>query len=567
MLHNKGKNIEFIDTKRKLNLQMLEKDYPKEYNECIEDFKKHWESKGYFNGEKIGVFQRKENKIEYYHTDYQTMRFVYNFLRHRVDLPNDVLNSSLGIHIIIRDDVNYLITKRMNNAEGEQANNLYQLSTSEGVVFNDMVVSKEKNIDLIQYLIERSVEEELGIQLKEGEYKYIGYSEVDNRPFIVYEVGVENLRKLLEGRTESIDSLEGMVDILGWELVNEKALFDTKNKQLTDSYRMYLDYLNKSKSTFDLKKVRGGVMITNLNEYVIYATSSDKRIVCYVATQLSYTEFMTYLDILYSGAKGAHTFTREFDKGTFTLNSLDHSFRVINKDIDNAATHIYIDYRSITGIMTDGEREYTFIPYYFHPVFNMSHHFNYILHTLDRETFTSHIHTFLSNDKQQDHPVIKVFIDIVDDISNGSHVSSVLRLNEFVNLLTHDNSKGPRTLVNTSKHTMIAYRGNVYGRKHELVLVFKQLGGGDVLDVYITEFSKGGRTRTLTYSISFENYQQVQVYDKRFAYIQRVDKRPTGTNEALNRIKNANVGEEYVLNMAFYFKHQSRKYEEAGKLD
>lgn len=248
MLNNKGENIEFKDSKGKLTLRMLEERYPKEYLECIEDFNKHWESKGYYNGNKIGVSQLKGNRLKYYQTDYKTMRFIYNFLRHKVDLPNYILNSSLGIHTIIRDDAEYLITRRKHNSEGDIADNLYQLSTSEGIEVEDILNSKERKEDLIQYLIKRSLEEELGIELEIGEYKYIGYSEEDNRPYILYEIKVENLRELLKERKESTDSLEGVEDILEEELVTKENLYDTKNKQLTDSYIMYLNYLNKTET-------------------------------------------------------------------------------------------------------------------------------------------------------------------------------------------------------------------------------------------------------------------------------------------------------------------------------
>ena len=248
MLNNKGENIEFKDSKGKLTLRMLEERYPKEYLECIEDFNKHWESKGYFNGKKLGVSQLKGNRLTYYQTNYQTMRFIYNYLRHKVELPNYILNSSLGIHTIIRDDDEYLITRRKHNSEGDIADNLYQLSTSEGIEVEDILNSKERKEDLIQYLIKRSFEEELGIELEIGEYKYIGYSEEDNRPYILYEIKVENLRELLKERKESTDSLEGVEDILEEELVTKENLYDTKNKQLTDSYIMYLNYLNKTET-------------------------------------------------------------------------------------------------------------------------------------------------------------------------------------------------------------------------------------------------------------------------------------------------------------------------------
>src|SRR5699024_11908038 len=96
--------------------------------------------------------------------------------------------------------------------------------------------------------IKRSLEEELGIELEIGEYKYIGYSEEDNRPYILYEIKVENLRGLLKERKESTDSLEGVDDIVEEELVTKENLYETKNKQLTDSYIMYLNYLNKTET-------------------------------------------------------------------------------------------------------------------------------------------------------------------------------------------------------------------------------------------------------------------------------------------------------------------------------
>lgn len=245
MLYNKGINIELKDTKEELTLQMLEERYPKAYLECIEDFNKHWESKGYFNGTKIGIKQLKGNRLEYYHTNYETMRFVYNYLRHKVELPNYILNSSLGIHTVIRDDSEYLVTRRKYDLEGNVADNLYQLSTSEGVDIADMSDSKERKEDVILYLIKRSLEEELGVKLEEGEYKYIGYSEEDNRPYILYEIKVENLRELLKDREESTDSLKGVEDILDEEVLTKEELCDTKNKQLTDSYFMYLNTINE----------------------------------------------------------------------------------------------------------------------------------------------------------------------------------------------------------------------------------------------------------------------------------------------------------------------------------
>lgn len=248
MLNNKGENIEFKDSKGKLTLRMLEERYPKEYLECIEDFNKFWESKGYYNGNKIGVSQRKGNRIKYYQTDYKTTRFIYNYLRHKVELPKYILNSSLGIHTVIRDDDEYLITRRKYNLEGGIEDNLYQLSTSEGIEFDDILNSKERKEDLIQYLIKRSLEEELGIELEIGEYKYIGYFEDDKRPYIIYEIKVENLRELLKERKESTDSLEGVEDILEEVLVTKEKLHETKNKQLTDSYIMYLNYLNKKET-------------------------------------------------------------------------------------------------------------------------------------------------------------------------------------------------------------------------------------------------------------------------------------------------------------------------------
>lgn len=223
---------------------ILESTYPKECNELREEFETHWLNEGYINGEKIGVCGFKDNELKYYKTDYKTMVFVYKFLRYKTELQDYVKNSSLGIHTVLRDKDNFIITQRYFDTGGNLENNFYQLTTSEGVEANDILECKDTKEDVIPYLIKRSLEEELGVYITSGKYKYVGYSEDDNRPYLLYEVVVEDVTDLINNKKQSGDEISGVIDIKNIYIVNKEGLYDTKGKEVTDSYKKYMTYLN-----------------------------------------------------------------------------------------------------------------------------------------------------------------------------------------------------------------------------------------------------------------------------------------------------------------------------------
>lgn len=220
-------NIEFINTEEGKYLDYYMEKYEVRY--LTDLFNRYWESKNFFNGAKIGVSNividsKGKLKVYYFRTDYKTAMFVRQFLYQLEDegklkLDEEDYRCNMGYEVLLRDDKHGIFSKRKNDWYGNNKDNHYILTASEGLEESDAISITNKGDTVYQ----RALLEEIGVSLPSGLETQLGY--VIGRNTVLYiEVYVSNIYNIESNLTNSIDTLTGVEDIVGCDILEIDSL-------------------------------------------------------------------------------------------------------------------------------------------------------------------------------------------------------------------------------------------------------------------------------------------------------------------------------------------------------